>query len=631
MACPECGGCFIVDEELCSAVCSDCGHLNDPAQTLLADHIEYRSSYHAPIRKEHGKSLAAMSAFIASVLARLNHPGLSPRAHAIFTHAMTTGGYRWGRKANLIAGASIAVALRESNKSDSLRDIAFLLDDSHLSLSRAFQSVVSLLNFSLTPTDPSVHLSSLQTYLLTLVHSNSTSSLPADLRTVLTSLSLPAAVRIATSIAGIITAHEPTLAITHLPTPPTACALLILALEAETRTPLPHVSDLAGALAARFGLASGVVSSRYKCLYDTLEEWIREVPWLDQFTQSKSHGHRTRPKLSKRAVVAKGIRDIIQYKEEIWKKHMQTQHKISLVIEPDLGENPSAAASLPREGGINNSLQCTGESDLSSSSSSVSVAAKRRKTTHGSLYEAYQLLLNPFLSSTTLSRGSPSLHTRATASADRHVDVDISLATDLLTRPHSAAAGEEDKPQRVPPTRLQLLAISRGGSAPSDIPDDELFDPGELEGLLRSDAECKALVPLFELNWGSLAQDHVQDQQSPEGMVLKPNRNKKPARTETKRGAKRVNMDVLNRIFEQGTEASFSCDLFGEGTSPIGPRPGRHASPIGERHQQEEADAAPEIIEDWRSLSPEVERARGFWRFGDMASTGDECRYEEEW
>lgn len=572
-----------------------------------------------------------MSAFIASVLAKLNHPGLSPRAHAIFTHAMTTGRYRWGRKANLIAGASIAIALRESNKSDSLRDIAFLLDDSHLSLSRAFQSVVSLLNFSLTPTDPSVHLLSLQTHLLTLIHSDSTSSLPADLRTTLSSLSLPAAVRTATSIAGIITAHEPTLAITRLPTPPTACALFILGLEAETRTSLPHVSDLAGALAARFGLAGGVVSSRYKFLYDTIEEWIREVPWLDQATQSKSRG--ARPKLSKRAIVAKGIKDIIRAKEEIWKKHMQAQHKISLIFEPDLGENASGAASLHREGGSNDDLQCTGES---SSSLPAAVGAKRRKTTHGSLYEAYRLLLNP------LSPSSPRSRT-----GTHDLDVDISLATDLLTRP--SAAEEENRRQGVPPTRLQLLAVSRGGSSPSDIADDELFELGELEELLRSDTEREALVPLFELNWGSLAQDHAQDGHLAEGIVPKRNKNKKPGQTESRRGAKRVNMDVLGRILQRGTEASLSdtdsdsssdktneytCppDLFGEGTSlltPIRPRSGRGPSPTGERRQQENADAPPEIIEDWRPLSPGLESECGFWRFGDMASAGDECRYEE--
>ena len=553
---------------------------------------------------------------------------------------MTTGGYRWGRKANLIAGASIAIALRESNKSASLRDIAFLLDDSHLSLSRAFQSVVSLLNFSLAPTDPSVHLPALQTHLLSLIHSDST-SFPADLCTTLSSLSLPAAVRTATSIAGIITAHQPTLAITRLPTPPTACALLILALEAESRAPLSHVSELARVLAARFGVASGVVSSRYKSLYDTIEEWIREVPWLDQFSQSKSRG--ARPKLSKRAVVAKGVKDIIRVKEEIWKNYIQARHEISLVMDPDLGENTSGNVPSHREG---DDLQCTRESESTSSSA---VASKRRKTTHGSLYEAYRLLLNPLSSSATLS---PLLHAGTTASAGDH-DIDISLATDLLTRPSFATVEEEqDRQQKVTQTRLQLLAASRGGTAPSDISDDELFELGELEGLLRSDAEREALAPLFELNWGSLVQDRAQDDLA-ESSVPKRKKNQRSGQAESKRGTKRINMDVLGRILERGTEASLSdtdsdsgsdsyfsldkanvtgpSDLFGEDASsliPIRPRSGRVPLPAGERRQQQEgADATPEIIEDWRPLSPGPESERGFWRFDDTASA--ECRYEE--
>jgi transcription factor IIIB 90 kDa subunit len=49
---------------------------------------------------------------------------VSSRAKTIFDQAMSKGHHRWGRKAKLTAGASVAVALRESHKSESLRDIA---------------------------------------------------------------------------------------------------------------------------------------------------------------------------------------------------------------------------------------------------------------------------------------------------------------------------------------------------------------------------------------------------------------------------------------------------------------------------------------------------------------------------
>ncbi len=65
-----------------------------------------------------------MHTFIASVLSKLSAPGMAPRAQSIFDEVMKRGQLRWGRKARLAAGASIAVALREAHRGDSIRDIA---------------------------------------------------------------------------------------------------------------------------------------------------------------------------------------------------------------------------------------------------------------------------------------------------------------------------------------------------------------------------------------------------------------------------------------------------------------------------------------------------------------------------
>ena len=62
---------------------------------------------------------------IYNVLSITDNTGTTPpAAEAIFDQAMARGQFRWGRKAKLIAGASIAIAAREANKSVSLRDIA---------------------------------------------------------------------------------------------------------------------------------------------------------------------------------------------------------------------------------------------------------------------------------------------------------------------------------------------------------------------------------------------------------------------------------------------------------------------------------------------------------------------------
>ncbi|KAI6124834.1 hypothetical protein EDD16DRAFT_525249 [Pisolithus croceorrhizus] len=644
-SCPECGAAQYVVGDDGLKVCTSCGHYEE--QTILADHVEhYNDSSSRAVRNRKGwdlagqskeardkRNMASMSTFINAVLTRLNNPGLSPRAQAIFAQAMAAGGYRWGRKAKLTAGASMAIALRESHKSDSLRDIAFLLDESRLSLARAFQSVVSLLNFSLSSTDPSVHFPALQIHLVSLIHPESasplpsTSTLPVDLLGTLMPLSLPAAVRTATSLAGIMSAYVPPHPITSLPTPPTACALFILALEAETRAPLPHVSELACALGSRFGLSGGVVSSRYKVIYDLIEVWIRDVPWLDQFPQ-KNKG-RSRPKLPKRAVVAKGIKDTIQFREEIWKKQIDGQRKISLVIEPDPPGNSAESSSNSRSLAESLTSEAAEMQCLRNPIDIQSRGAKRRKITHGSTYEICQFLLNPLSLPTTSFRGSSSSREYPSDGTETgEGDLDVSLATDLLTCPNEA---EElfTSQRKDPPTRLQLLALSRGGGAPEDIPDEELFEPDELEGLFRSEEERNALMPLFELNWGV--------QSSPKD-ATPVSRQNKPIWAEPKRGAKRINMEALNRILEGGTGLSLSdadwdnseeddnenkgdqyrnrSDLFVDdmcASSIIQPRR-ISGSPI-----EEEV----ETIDDWRPLSPEDE----FGRFGDTAGAD---RYEEE-
>ncbi|KIJ16735.1 hypothetical protein PAXINDRAFT_162390 [Paxillus involutus ATCC 200175] len=605
MACPDCGGEYVLHEQVGSSICIQCGTLADPAQCILASHIENHnsnntypasswisSSSHNAIRNKNGWNLAghtkeardkkntmAMSTFINSVLTRLNNPGLSPRAEAIFTQAMSKGQYRWGRKAKLAAGAAIAIALRDAHKSDSLRDIAFLLDDSPVSLARAFQSVVSLLNFKLGSTDPAVHIPTLQAHLQSIVHPESVSTsppsqLPADLVSILTHLSLPTAARTAASLSEIISDHTPALPLSQLPTPPTACALFILGLEAETRTPLPHLGELARSLASRLGLAGGVVTSRYKVVYDLIEEWIRQVPWLDQF-------------VPKRAIVAKGIKDVIQFQEEIWAKRKQTQQKIELTLEPDPAEEDDAEDSYGFDA-----------SKVSSSSKNIEEGDKKTQIKRGAIHEAYQLLLDP------LSVSSPSRNKALSTSATSTYEV--SMLTHMLTCP------PDELSRRTAHTRLQLLAASRGGSGPENIADEELFDDGELEGLLRSEREQEALQPLFELNWGK-----GTTSEDDEPLVSCP----KPVGTAAKRGSKRVNMDVLARIL--GGDADD-----GEKEEPELPDSDKrnhlhHLDLLPMPSQQIPLMEGAESISDWRPLSPDD-------RLGRYCDTVED-RYDEEY
>ena len=65
-----------------------------------------------------------MHEFIRTLATRLGSPGAAMRAQGIFDQAMRVGKYRWGRRAKLTSGAALAITLRESHKSDSVRDIA---------------------------------------------------------------------------------------------------------------------------------------------------------------------------------------------------------------------------------------------------------------------------------------------------------------------------------------------------------------------------------------------------------------------------------------------------------------------------------------------------------------------------
>ncbi|EED77791.1 predicted protein, partial [Postia placenta Mad-698-R] len=265
--CGECGETTAWDQELASTICTHCGTLGDPNQVLLTSHADFQESSTrdtiwnpssgSTLKGRNGWALAgqgkeARDKKNRTVASRLAHAGSASRAQTIFDQAMNRGQYRWGRKAKLTAGASVAIALREARKSDALHDIAYLLEEHMAPISRAFSSVISLLQLGLASADPSMHFSALQGYLHSLVQ-DPTSSLPPKLLTTLRPLmaQLPTVMCTAKSLANLLSRSN---TLSHLPTPPTACALMLLALEGELRSSIPNASALADALSKRLGV-----------------------------------------------------------------------------------------------------------------------------------------------------------------------------------------------------------------------------------------------------------------------------------------------------------------------------------------------------------------------------------------
>ncbi|KAG5650604.1 hypothetical protein H0H81_011665 [Sphagnurus paluster] len=501
-----------------------------------------------------------MSQFISSLAVSINASGISPRASTIFNQAMIAGKFRWGRKAKLVAGASLAIALREYRRPDSLDDISYLLDEPCPTLVRTLTNVVSLLDISLTPVDPTIHIPPLLDHLSSLINNDPLQpqsepkvALPAPLLSQLKIISLRAAANTATSLYTLLTRLGPDHPLNLLPSPPTAVSLFLLGLEAESRSPLSQLGELAGILGSRCHKTSrGVAMGRYKIVQDEIASWIEQVPWLKQYEQRNTGKGKNRAKLGKRSIVARGIADVLQFQEEIWRGGLKPTVALE-VTEQELEEDDKDEDLLPAR--FSESFVPNGGPTLANAlSCSLAVnhkplgsrppPPKRRKIAHHALRDASQFLLSP-LSGPLPPCESPPKHldlaspqafqaNAATAPLARqnllpqHVRLRIPAPhctnsgspigpmpvvqseyhpQTLLPQPQYLAKNASTYPQSfltsyiltaptvsalcssVPPTRLQILAASRATA--DDVDDSELFGEGELEVLLRNPAEAK--------------------------------------------------------------------------------------------------------------------------------------------
>lgn len=550
-----------------------------------------------------------MHSYITSLLSSLSMPGLSPRAITLFTQAMAAGQYRWGRKAKLVAGASIAIALRDAKRPDSLHDIAFLINESSILLTRTFSKIVRLLNLALTSADPSLYLSTLHTYLSSLFDPSQCNLLPAPLLTLLKPLSLTDATRTANALATLLSRLGDSIPLAHLPTPPTACALLILSLEAEARTAFNHLSDLAQCLASRFGIGKGVVLSRYKTIQDLVADWIKEVPWLDKY-ECKKNG---RAKMAKRLVVARGLKDVVHFQGEIWTKKLEALEKptVDIDVDPEADEDEDDNDTECRSGIATGST--TSKREATSSLVQERPPRKRRKTAQRALDEASQFLLNPLSVPVPSSSAQPPHD--SSSSIPTRVSHDVLPLTSYLLEASTSSLTLRD-----PPTRLQLLAVARGGTGPEEVDDDELFEEGEWERIIRDDEEeIEQLRQLWAWDEASDEEAVKEVAQSTKAKTRK--KEQKGAAGDTRVGSKRVNMDALAKILDPTTpseddqEDDDDEDDFSVRSGPASDIPLDLEGTI--LQQQDEV-----VVDEWRPLSPTG---------GALYTLGTDDRYDMEY
>ncbi|PPQ81224.1 hypothetical protein CVT25_015748 [Psilocybe cyanescens] len=471
--CRQCSASTVWDDNVTSAVCTSCGSLADSSQSLLtSSHYGYQNGTLEPslwdpsasttlksLRAGKNWDLAgqgkesrdrknsyAIAEFIKSLAVSLDASGLSPRAITLFNQVKSANSFRWGQKSRSVAAACLAIALRESNRPDLLRDIALVADVAPTSISREFMAITLALNLTLPLVDPSVHVPILQAHVASaLLENQQEPGLPFTLIKPLRALCLRSVANIATSLGEVFVRLSPDHDVLRLPVPSTACAIFIIALEAENRSVLNPLNDLAQYLGSRCHVSKSVVMARYKSIQEVVASWVEMIPWLDKY-ESKNG----RAKISKRLIVARGLKDVIRFHEDIW------QQKVKPTLELELG------------------LELIEEDRIKSSE--VMPPPSKRPKLNNAISHATQFLLNP--TGTSISSNQK----RSTSTFLSH----LSLVAHILTTPTASCVYQA-------PTRLQLLAQDRGGVGEAQIPDDDLFVEGELEKLLRSDVEIATL------------------------------------------------------------------------------------------------------------------------------------------
>ncbi|KAF7338412.1 hypothetical protein MVEN_02067000 [Mycena venus] len=491
--CKYCGAPTVIDDA--GVVCTVCAELAEPSLIVLTSDIDYpaptaydgwipvapkalktsRNRYLSGQGKElrDGKNLDEMHWFIKNLARAAFVSGTTERAYNLFEKAMKSGQYRWGRTAKLVAGACISIALRESSRPDMFPDLALLLDQKVTSLTRAFSSVISVLKIEprdLPSSEPKSHVYILQSHLSAAVQGSPNSELPASVIAAVKPLPIPAILATATSLSDLLASSTPPSPVAHLPVSATACAVLMWAIEAEARTTLAQLGDLAAFLGAKI---------------NELIQRIEKIDWLDHYEPNT--GKSGRAKVSRRLVVARGLKAVIESERDCRRRALGRTGKTT--AHPEGGESDSDADPQPAR-------------------------PRKRRRVHA-LQEATRFLLNP------LSGPLPSSFLSASDSA-------LPLPTYLLTSPLTM---RRDKL----PSRLQLLSAARGGVGPDEIRDEELFEDGELENIMRTDeheiAELRTILGWPEGEDG-VEEPPPQSRESP--TLLKPRKRAGTAKSAPK-------------------------------------------------------------------------------------------------
>ncbi|KAF8610786.1 hypothetical protein BDV93DRAFT_601748 [Ceratobasidium sp. AG-I] len=379
------------------------------------------------------------------------------RAQYILEQAMRKGRYRWGIGAERVAGASICVALRESGRAETVREVAVHIQCNEEQLARTYRHLTSLLNIKLEPLDPGLLVPSMWNYTQTCLTTppDVGPPFPPELVAFLNNLvsHTQTILNLALQLSNLILHVSLTQGRQQ---PVVACALLIVSLSGEAGKPVPKSNALTSTLSARFGGTARSVADRVREIERVIEDWRQELPWAQSNIPPNSRKRSTK--------IACWIKDVIAFKDNLWSKQIEAVEHARYSPSTDNCSEDEA----------DDDASCTGSSSAAGSKRSVqtsSTSGGKRRNVDTGYYDSGR----PRAYVVEPSKGRLESQTAATKAL---------LHPDAIQSTHT------------PPVAFPLhtgLSSSR-----ASIPDEELFRDGELESFMRSSPEVEALRARWE-------------------------------------------------------------------------------------------------------------------------------------
>lgn len=593
--CPECGGPTEWDDHVSSDVCLLCGTLASPSNSNLTHELEYNTQGNDTYQSAHGafalhnplrvvdkrgrhqfESSAAskeartykhkldMRSKIQALAQAVSAQGVCDRATFIFEAVMDTGKYRWGRSALILAAASVSIALREGNKPGSIRELSATIETQSNNTFRTFSKITALLGLKVAA---SANPESLFPALFQGVEEACQpggQALTKPLVQFFKALDMGEVTKLANSLATLTATL-----IIDVSIAPTACALFVVAAEAQAKGPIPNLKkDLLPFLGTIVGMAgTKTISGRLKFIRDEIDKWKTLVPWLEN-NASFGGGRGNIPRGKRKRVIAvRGIKDLIDMEMDKW------DSKIVKLTGDMLSDDEAEDGPCPPPLAVGSSTSSVNADDDEHRASSSRGKRKhpddpprvdkRRKMPLKE--QSYRFILDPtnssLYSASPLPRVSEDLTgstttISASSSSSSQQNSCLRLSNFMLSAPSYALT------KRGLPSRLTLLASERHGA--ENVTDDELFQPGELEGFFRNDNERQEMRQVWgwqdgvgDLGWEKNNLDLGPSSHAPDSRTgtQKGRRAEGPVKTGSA-GSQRINMSAFKSFFSAEGDAA---------------------------------------------------------------------------